>query len=200
MRTIPASDPTALAEAVAALDAGALAVIPTDTLYALAADALDEDAVQEVFRVKGRAADQPLPVCVAGLEDVAHVATVSPLARALGERWWPGPVTLVTRAKPWLPDAVTGGTGTVAVRAPAHAFALALARGFGPFTVTSANRSAQAPAADVAAARDALGGAVRVYVDGGALKGVPSTVVDCTGDTPRVLREGAVPAADLLGR
>ncbi|HWH09221.1 MAG TPA: L-threonylcarbamoyladenylate synthase [Candidatus Thermoplasmatota archaeon] len=197
MTTLLADDPEALAAAARAMDDRALVVLPTDTLYALAADALDEDAVLEVFRVKGRAADQALPVCVGGFPEVGHVATASPLARRLAERWWPGPLTLVMRAKPWLPNAVTAGGDTVAVRAPGHPFARALATHFGPFTVTSANRSGQPPAADVRAAREQLGGAVRLYVDGGTLLGVPSTIVDCTGDTPRVLREGAVPAAEV---
>lgn len=197
MNVLPVDDPRALAEATAALDDRALVVLPTDTLYALAADALDEDAVLDVFRVKGRAADQALPVCVAGFEDLSHVATPSPLARALAQRFWPGALTIVMRAKPWLPDAVTAGGDTVAVRAPGHAFARDVASHFGPFIVTSANRSGTPPAADARAAVEALGGAVRLYVDGGTLGGVPSTIVDCTGETPRVLREGAIPASEV---
>lgn len=197
MTILPVDDDRALPEAVAALDAGALVVLPTDTLYALAADALDDDAVAEVFRAKGRAADQALPVCVSGWEDLGHVATASPLARRLAERFWPGPVTLVVRAKPWLPEALTAGGETVAVRAPAHPFARAVASRFGPFTLTSANRSGAPAPADVRAAVAQLGGAARVYVDGGTLGGVASTLVDCTGATPRVLREGAVPAAEV---
>lgn len=197
MKLVQADDPDALREATSVLDDRGLVVLPTDTLYALAADALDEEAVLEVFRVKGRAADQALPVCVGGFEDVGHVASPNALARRLAQRWWPGPLTLVMRAKPWMPEAVTAGGETVAVRAPGHAFARALATRFGPFTVTSANRSGEAAANDVRAARDALGNAVRLYVDGGTLLGVPSTIVDCTGDTPRVLREGAVPAAEV---
>lgn len=197
MKLIAATDADAVEEATRVLDDRGLVVLPTDTLYALAADALDEEAVLDVFRVKERAADQALPVCVGGLEDVGHVATLSPLARRLAQTWWPGALTLVVRAKPWLPEAVTAGGDTVAVRAPGHPYALALARHFGPYTVTSANRSGQPPAAEVRAAREQLGGAVRLYVDGGTLLGVPSTIVDCTGDTPRILREGAVPAAEV---
>lgn len=202
VRTLLHDDPNVLDEATAALDDRALVVLPTDTLYALAADALDEDAVLEVFRAKGRASDQALPVCVSGVEDVGNVGTMTPLARKLAERWWPGPLTLILRAKPWVPDAVTGGGETVAVRAPAHAFARALASHFGPYTLTSANRSGRPAPADVAAAREELGGAVRLYVDGGSVGGVPSTLVDATGATPRVLREGAVPATEVaaLGR
>lgn len=196
-RVIAASDDGALDETTAVLDERGLVVLPTDTLYALAADALDDEAVLAVFAAKGRASDQALPVCVAGLEDVGHVATLSPLARRLAEKWWPGPVTLVARAKPWVPDAVTAGGETVAVRAPAHEFARALASHFGPFTVTSANRSGRPPAAEIHQALEDLGSLAQLYIDGGRLAGVPSTIVDCTGDTPRVLREGAVPAAEV---
>jgi tRNA threonylcarbamoyl adenosine modification protein (Sua5/YciO/YrdC/YwlC family) len=197
-QTILATDEEAVSRATSVLDAGALAVLPTDTLYALAADALDEDAAHRVFDVKARAADQALPVCVGGFEGVEHVAHATPLARRLAEAFWPGALTLVLRAKPWVPDAVTAGGGTVAVRAPAHAYALQLARHFGPFTVTSANRSGQPPAADVASARAALGADVELYVDGGRLGGTPSTIVDCAGPEARVLREGALPSAKVL--
>lgn len=199
LATVLAETDDAVARATLALDERALVVLPTDTLYALAADALDEEAVDAVFRVKGRAADQALPVCVGGVEDVGHVATLSPIARDLAQRFWPGPVTLVLRAKPWVPETVTARGGTVAVRVPDHAFPRALARRFGPFTVTSANRSGGAPAATVEHARAALGADVALYVDGGALRGVASTIVDCSGETARVLREGAVSAREVLG-
>ena len=192
--------PDAIARATAVLDAGALAVVPTDTLYALAADALDEDAVLEVFRAKARAADQALPVCVGGFEGVQHVAHSTPLARVLAEAFWPGPLTLVLRAKAWMPDAVTAGGSTIAVRAPRNEYARALAEHFGPFTLTSANRSGGAPAADIESARRQLGSSVKLYVDGGALHGTPSTIVDCTGSEARILREGAIPSAEVLTR
>ncbi|HEX2022616.1 MAG TPA: L-threonylcarbamoyladenylate synthase, partial [Candidatus Thermoplasmatota archaeon] len=182
----------------AVLDAGGLCVLPTDTQYALSADALDDDAARRVFDAKRRAADQALPVCVSGLEDLRHVAYATPLARDLAARFWPGPLTLVLKARPWVPDAVTAGLGTVAVRCPRLAFSLDLARHFGPYVVTSANRSGQPAAADVESARRQLGADVRLYVDAGPLPGVPSTMVDATGDAARVLREGALAAAEVL--
>jgi tRNA threonylcarbamoyl adenosine modification protein (Sua5/YciO/YrdC/YwlC family) len=197
-RIVRAEDEDALALATHALDDGELVVLPTDTLYALAADALDEDAVARVFDAKGRGADQALPVCVADYGDVSHVAFQEPLALRLADAFWPGALTLVLRAKPWLPDALTAHGSTVAVRAPANAFALDLARQFGPFTLTSANRSGQPAARDIEAAQRALGDEVVLYVDGGALPGTPSTLVDCTDGEARVLREGAVPAAEVL--
>lgn len=198
METVAASDPDAVRRASSALDAGALAVVPTDTQYALSADALDEDAVLRVFAAKRRGADMALPVCIAGIEDLHHVAYATPLARVLAERFWPGGLTLVLKARPWLPDALTGGSGTVAVRVPAAEFALALARAFGPYTVTSANRHGEPAALDVATARAALGDDVAVYVDGGRLPGVPSTMVDATGEDAKVLRAGAVRAEEVV--
>ena len=202
MRSILATDAGAIEEATAVLDEKRLAVVPTDTLYALAADALDEEAVLEVFRAKRRAADQALPVCVGSFEQaLQHVAMPSSLANVMADRFWPGPVTLVMRARPWLPDALTAGEPTVAVRVPASEFARKLASHFGPFVVTSANVSGKAAASTIEDARDQLGAAAAIYVDGGPLRGTPSTIVDCTaadGGPPRVLREGAVRAAEVL--
>lgn len=197
MTLLAHDDPEALLQATSVLDDGELAVVPTDTQYALAADALVEEAVLRVFDVKRRSADKALPLCIGGLEDLHQVAYATPLARSLAARFWPGALTLVLKARPWLPEAMTAGQDTVAVRVPAHPFALALARHFGPFVVTSANRSSEAAAMSVEEARAALGADVRLYVDGGALPGVPSTIVDATGDAPRILRQGAVSAADL---
>lgn len=179
------------------LDAGELVVVPTDTAYALAADALVEEAVERVFEVLRRPADEALPVCVGGAEDLHHVAFATPLARDLAARFWPGPLTLVLRARPWLPDALTGGQDTVAVRVPSHPFALELARRFGPYTAGAAEHHGAPAPATAEQARAALGSSVRLYVDGGALPGVPSTVVDATGDEPRVLREGAIASSRL---
>lgn len=199
MDRLALDDPAALARATSALDDGALCVLPTDTQYALCADALDGGAAARVFAAKRRAADQALPVCVGGLEELGHVAHATPLARTLAGRFWPGPVTLVLRAKAWLPDEVTAGLGTVAVRCPALSFSRDLARRFGPYVVTSANRSGEPPAATVDEAIRQLGGDVHLFVDAGPLPGAPSTIVDATGDAPRVLREGAVASAEIVG-
>ena len=193
-------DADAVARATAALDAGELCVLPTDTQYALSADALNDEAIARVFDVKRRGADQALPVCVGGLEDIQHVAFSTPLARELADAFWPGALTLVLKARPWLPDELTAGTGTVAVRCPGLDFARDVARHFGPYVVTSANRHGQPAATSIDEALAALGGDVRLYVDGGKLPGVPSTIVDATGAVAKVLREGAVAAATLHGR
>lgn len=197
MERVLTSDADALRRATSTLDAGELCVIPTDARYVVCADALVDDAVQRVLDVKGRGADMGVPVCVSGIEDAHHVAHITPLARTLAARVWPGALTLVLRAKAWLPDEVTGGSGTVAVRCPALAFDRDLARHFGPFVMTGANRhgAPRATRADEAIAQ--LGGAVSLYVDGGATQGASSTIVDATGREAKVLREGAVSAAEL---
>lgn len=191
---LQASAPDAVALATRELDAGRLVVYPTDTLYGLGADALDEDAVLGVFETKGRGVEKALPVCVGEFEESRHVARITPLARRLAARFLPGALTLVMPAAPSVPDAVTGGGDTVAVRVPANDFARALASHFGPLTATSANLSGRPAPRTVAEAEAQLAGAVALFVDGGALPGVPSTLVDATGDIARVIREGAVPA------
>lgn len=197
METLAILDPDALRRATEVLDAGELAVLPTDTQYALSCDALDGDAALKVFDAKRRGADMALPVCVGGLEDIGHVAFPTPLARSLAERFWPGGLTLVLKAKAWMPDEVTGGRETIAVRCPALEFNRELARRFGPYVVTSANRHGEPAAVTIDEARGSLGTDVRLYVDGGRLPGVPSTMVDATGTQAKVLREGAVRASEL---
>lgn len=197
MVVLRASDPDVLLEATSLLDAGELIVVPTDTSYALCADALDDDAVSRVFVAKARAADRPLVVGVGGIEDAGHVGFVTPLARRLAERFWPGPLTMVLRARPWLPDALTAGGETVAVRAPASDFTRDVARRFGPLVLTGARREGGAPCLTVADARAALGAEAHLYVDGGALPGGRATVVDATADEAKVLNDGKIPAAEV---
>lgn len=197
MGVIGATDADAVFEATSLLDAGELVVVPTDTSYAVCADALDDAAVARVFLAKARGADRPLAVAVGGIEDVGHVAFATPLARLLAERLWPGPLTLVLRARPWLPDALTAGGETVAVRCPALDFPREVARHFGPVVITSARREGGAECLTVPDARAALGAEVHLYVDGGALPGGRTTVVDATGDEAKVLSGGKVPATEV---
>lgn len=194
---IPADD-DAIVQATNLLEEGRLVVVPTDTLYGLAADALNEEAVLEVFRAKRRASDQALPICIGGAEDIQQVATPTSLARKIAAAYWPGPVTIVMKAKPWLPDALTANGDSIAVRAPAHPWALQLAKTFGPYTLTSANKSGQPETSTAIAANAAMGGDVALVVDGGSLGGVASTIVDCTGDQARIIRVGAVAADEVL--
>lgn len=195
MTSLP-PDPGLLQEAVEALNRRALVVYPTDTLYALGADALDADAVRAVFDAKRRPPEQPLSVCVADLAMMEQVARVGPLARRLVERFLPGPLTLVLPPDAGVPDELLGASKGLGVRIPAHPWALALARRFGPLTCTSANLHGRADPGTCAEARGQLGAGVARYLDAGPVGGRASTVLDLTGP-PRIVREGALPAAEL---
>ena len=197
MVVIQAGDADAVFEASRLLDSGELVVVPTDTSYALCADALDEDAVARVFTAKARPADRPLAVVVGGMEDAGHVGFATPLARQLAERFWPGPLTVVLRARPWMPDALTAGGDTVALRCPDLAFPRDLARHFGPLVATRAQRAGGLDCVGVAEARAAMGAEASLYVDGGALPGGRTTVVDATGPEAKVLSGGKLPAAEV---
>lgn len=197
MERLPIDHADAILRATRALDAGELVVLPADAEYVLAADALNDDAVQRVFDVKRRGADRALPVCVSGAGDVRHVAHLTPLARRLAERHWPGQLTLVLRAQAWLPDELTAGSGTVAVRSPALAFPRDLAAHFGPIVATGAGRDGAGAMRTVDDAHAMLGGDVQLFLDGGAREGARSTVVDATGSEAKVLREGALAATEI---
>lgn len=194
-------EPDAIARAADALAHGGLVVFPTDTFYGLAADPRQAGAVTRVFAVKGRAAGEALPLVAADLSQVeAAAAHLSVLTRRLIGLFWPGPLTLVVDAAPAIVSAVHGGTGTVAVRVPDHAVARRLAAGLGFAVVsTSANRSRMAPAVTADEVERAIGDLVDVVLDGGpTVGGKPSTIVDARTETPRLLRDGAVPFARVL--
>ena len=188
-----------VAQAVAALRRGDLAVLPTDTVYGIAADAFSPPAVDRLLAAKGRGRDMPVPVLVGawrGLDGLAQ--HVTPTMRSLVEAFWPGPLTLIVRAAPSLAWDLGETRGTVAVRMPLHPVALAVLAETGPLAVSSANRSGQPPAADAAEAHRQLGTAVAVYLDAGSTgDAVPSTIVDLTGDRPQLRRAGAVPVEEL---
>ena len=189
----------ALEEAAAALRAGGLVVFPTDTLYALGADPLNGEALEQLVRAKG-GREKAIPLLLPGPQDLGRVAAEVPgLALTLARRFWPGPLTLILRGRSDLPQAVTGGTGTVGVRVPAGRVALALLKMLGgPITGTSANRTgARAPRRAEEVATDLLRH-LEVLLDGGACPvGVPSTVLDLTVTPPFVRRSGAVGVAAL---
>lgn len=186
--------------AVRVLRRGGVVAIPTDTLYGLAACALDEQAVRRIFRLKGRPEGMALPLLVADAGDLDRYATDAPeIARALAERFWPGALTLVLKKAPIIPDVVTGGKPTVGLRVPDHWVPRAIVRELGaPITGTSANLSGMPGLTTAQAVREQLGDRVDLVLDGGeAPGGVPSTVLDLTATPPRVLRQGAVSAAEI---
>ncbi len=189
------SDPDGLRPAVEALSAGGVVAFPTDTLYALAVDPRRADAARRLFALKRRPAGQAVPLIAAGIGQVGLVAQrVTPLARRLAERWWPGPLSIVLDASPALDPLLVTAEGTVAIRVPAHRLARRLAGDFEhPITATSANRSGEPPGADAGAVAAGLGSGLAVVVDGGPVRGgAPSTIVDGRGAAPVLLREGAV--------
>lgn len=188
-------------EALRVLKAGGVVVLPTDTLYGLAVDVFSEAALRRVFAIKGRPAGLALPVLVADWGQVQLVADrVSQVGQLLAQRFWPGPLTLVVLRSPRLSALLTGGKDSVAVRMPDHWVPTALAARLGaPITGTSANRSGAADALTVAAVEAQLGPQVDYIVRcGPAPSGTPSTVVDVTNETPRLVRPGALPFDQIL--
>lgn len=193
-------DPDAIETAAEAIRRGELVAFPTETVYGLAADALNSEAVARVFEVKGRPSNNPLPVQVAAEDDIVRVAMDIPeVARELIRRFMPGPLTIVLRASPDLPDLVTAGTGTVGVRIPDHPVALALLRACAvPIVAPSANPSGEPPPSTAGEVLAYLGGRIECILDAGPSRlKIASTVIDLTSTPPRILRHGAVSEGDL---
>lgn len=188
-----------LTSATGALRAGRLVVTPTDTLYGLAADAFDPDAVTALLSAKRRGPDMPVPVLVGSWETIDGLVVSTPAsARDLIRAFWPGGLSLIVHQAPSLSWNLGQTRGTVMVRMPLHPVALELLRDVGPLAVSSANVSGRPPATTVAQAREQLGDSVAVYLDGGECAvGKPSTIVDLTGPGPRIVREGAITAGRL---
>ena len=180
--------------AAAAVRRGELVVLPTDTVYGVGADAFAPDAVAAVLAAKGRGREMPPPVLVPSPQTVDGLATNVPgYARDLIEAFWPGPLTLVLLAQSSLMWDLGETNGTVALRMPEDDTALKLLNEVGPMAVTSANVSGQPPAKTILDAAAQLGSAVSVYLDAGPCGSpFPSTILDCTGEAPVILRAGAL--------
>ena len=195
---LSASDPNALRYAADVLRYNGLVAFPTDTVYGVGALAFRPEPVQRLYTVKGRSTDKAIAVLVGRDTDLANVAAhLTPAARILARRFWPGSITLVVPRHPNLPEAVSA-LPTVGVRLPDHPFARALMEITGPLAVTSANRSGEPNAATAQEVLEQLTGRIELVLDGGRVPGgVPSTVVDCTGPFAKVLREGPISAAAI---
>jgi tRNA threonylcarbamoyl adenosine modification protein (Sua5/YciO/YrdC/YwlC family) len=190
------SDPQILA-ALTELRSGKPVVIPTDTVYGVAALPSVAAAIEQVFWAKGRPREKALPILAAGAGALEGIVVIDPAVRAVAERFWPGPLTLVLERDPGFHyDLGAGSAPTIAVRVPEHPLTLELLREAGPLAVTSANRSGDDPALNVEEARAALGDVIDVFVDGGECRGSPSTIVSLV-DGFEVLRRGSLDPDDV---
>lgn len=187
--------PAALARAGDVLRRGGLVAFPTETVYGLGANALDEAAVARIFAAKGRPPNNPLIVHVTGIEQAKRLAASwAEPAQRLGERFWPGPLSLIVAKQSVVPDLVTAGGQTVAVRVPSHAVAIGLIEAAGvPVAAPSANRSSGISPTRAEHVLQSLGGRIELVLDGGPTPGgLESTVIDLTVTPPRLLRPGLV--------
>jgi L-threonylcarbamoyladenylate synthase len=204
-RLLSAAEPASLRRAAAALVDGDVVAVPTDTVYGLAVDPTQPEAVARLFALKGRPEDVPLPVLVAGPEQLALVAGELEVAAAeLAAKFWPGPLTLVVPRRAEFTVDLGGPPAalqTVGVRRPDHPVVVALCELLGPLAVTSANRHGQQPATMAAQVASVFPGpdGPAVILDGGTCDGIPSTVVECRGPAARCLREGAISWSLLYG-
>ena len=192
--------PANLHRLAAALRRGELVAIPTETVYGLAANALDARACRKIFRAKRRPSNDPLIVHVRDLTQTATLAEISPAAIKLAKKFWPGPLTLVLRRKDIIPDVVTSGRDSVAIRSPRHPLARRILRLTGlPLAAPSANPFGYVSPTTAAHVRDGLGGRIKYILDGGACRvGVESTIVDLRNPAkPRILRPGAIPQREI---
>ncbi len=188
-----------IAAAAEAVRGGEVVVLPTDTVYGVGVDAFASDAVAAVLTAKGRGREMPLPVLVPNAQTVDGLAADVPVyARDLIKAFWPGPLTLVLHAQTSLMWDLGDTNGTVALRMPRNDTALMLLSEVGPMAITSANVSGQPPATTMIEAATQLGSAVSVYLEAGPSGGgLASTILDCTGESPVILRAGAVTAGQL---
>jgi tRNA threonylcarbamoyl adenosine modification protein (Sua5/YciO/YrdC/YwlC family) len=189
-----------IAAAVDAVRGGELVVLPTDTVYGIGADAFTPHAVTALLNAKGRGRQMPPPVLVGSRHTLDGLVYSLPrAARELADAFWPGALTIIVEHSPSLQWDLGDTGGTVGVRMPLHPVALEVLRETGPMAVSSANKTGQPAATTAQEAQDQLDYAVRVYLEAGPCPDpVPSTIVDVTGDVPRILRDGALPFEKLL--
>jgi len=184
---------------ISILKEGGVVVFPTDTVYGLGAGIGIDPAVEKVYRIKERPRNMALPLLLADISQLEEVAiTIPKSARLLAQKFWPGPLTLVLLKSDSVSDIVSGSGKTIAVRVPAHPIPTALARGVGTAIVgTSANLSGQPSTLTAEEARNQLGDRIDLIIEGDCPGGRESTVVDLTGETPFILREGVLSIEEL---
>ena len=191
--------PTIIAEAAALIRAGDLVAFPTETVYGLGANALDPIAVAKIYDAKERPTDNPLIVHISDPAAATTYATISPSAQVLIDAFWPGPLSLVLHKKDTIPAATTAGLDTVVLRCPEHPVARALITAADvPMSAPSANRSGRPSPTRAEHVQSDLAGRIQLILDGGAVEyGLESTVIDCTGRTPTILRSGSITREQL---
>lgn len=195
---LSAAKPENLSQALQVFKEGGMVAFPTDTVYGLGASAYHSQAIARIYEVKGRLRENPIPILIASMLDLSRVSlSPPPMARRLAKRFWPGPITLIVWRKPTLPDEISP-LPTVGIRVPDHPVAQALLTIAGPLAVTSANKSGDPVACTASEVLEGLGGSIDLILDGGRTPGgEPSTVVDCTRASPRILREGPISEAEI---
>jgi L-threonylcarbamoyladenylate synthase len=199
---IVVDDDAGRAAGVAALEAGAIVALPTDTVYGIAVALDTPGGIEALFAAKKRPPERGIALLIADAAQAATIAEWPATAAALADAFWPGGLTLVVpqRADVAWPPVLTGGAPTIGLRVPDHAAPRVLAAAVGPLPTTSANRSGQPEAADAAAIIEQLGDAIALVIDGGPARGGPaSTVVDCSVDPPRILRVGGIAPDAIAG-
>jgi len=196
---ISTNSPNAIANALEVLLSGGLVAFPTDTVYGVGALVFDEKTVESIYAAKERPVEKAIPVLIGDAVDLNQVAEEVPMPAArLIARFWPGPLTVLVPKKSSLPTVVSA-TSTVGVRVPDHELARSLLRLAGPMAVTSANISSQPSPTTAEEVLTQLGSRIAMILDGGRTPGgVPSTLVDCTGDEIQILREGPISKETLL--
>lgn len=194
--TIPASE---IETALTILQTGGIVAFPTDTVYGLGTLAFDNAAIESIYTAKDRPVEKAIPILIGDLSDLDKITdTIPDMALRFAARFWPGPLTCIVPKKRTLPPAVSA-TSTVAVRIPDHHDALALLRAAGPMAVTSANISGKQSPTTAQEVHEQLHGRISLILDGGKTPGgIPSTLVDCTGGQPIILREGPISMDELL--
>jgi L-threonylcarbamoyladenylate synthase len=196
---LASNDPEALATAIDILTGGGMVAFPTDTVYGLGALAFDEQAVSKISDVKGRGTGKAIPVLIGDISQLSHVAAgISSTCEKLAHRFWPGPLTIILPRHTSIPDAVTS-LSTVGVRIPNFAPTLELLKLTGPLAVTSANMTGQGSSSTARGVLSQLDGKIPLILDGGVTPGgIPSTVVDCSGKSPVIVREGPISLEQIL--
>ena len=200
METITINTSEKLTRAAELLKNGQLVAVPTETVYGLAGNGLDARAVEQIYEVKGRPSVKPLSLMVPGAEAMeAYCEAIPPQAKRLAARFWPGPLTIVLKARELVPDIVRAGGETVGLRCPDHPLTMELLRRAGvPFAAPSANPSGAPSPKTAAEVRDYFDGQIAAIVDGGACGiGKESTILDMSRTPYRVLRQGALPAEEI---